>query len=257
MIDLHCHILAGLDDGPQSMKESLSMARKALDDGIHTIVATPHTLDGLYSNSLTEISGKVAGLQDALIAEKIDLRLCVGSDVHLCPHIMERIENGEAVTINNTGKYLLLELPTQTIPTGLKDEIFSLRLNGITPIITHPERHPVIQRDMNILYEFISLGALGQITAMSITGDFGGMVMSCSEAMLLHRLVHLIASDAHSPDNRPPVLSPAVEAAEEILGSSEEAERMVRGWPALILAGDPVEAPPPMRVKKTIHFGMG
>lgn len=257
MIDLHCHILPGLDDGPQSMEESLSMARKAFEDGIRTIVATPHTLDGLYTNAFTEISSGVVGLQDALASEKIDLRLCVGADVHLCPQLMARIEKGDAVTINNAGKYLLLELPPQSIPAAVKDEIFSLRLNGITPIITHPERHPVIQREISILYELISLGALGQVTAMSITGDFGGMVMACAEAMLAHRLVHLIASDAHSPDNRPPVLSPAVEAAEEILGSHEEAERMVKGWPALILAGDPVEAPAPTRMKKAYPFGMG
>jgi protein-tyrosine phosphatase len=239
------------------MEESLSMARKAFEDGIRTIVATPHTLDGLYTNSLKVVSMGVAGLQDALASEKIDLRVCVGADVHLCPRITERIEKGDATTINNAGKYLLLELPSQTIPAGVKDEIFSLRLNGITPIITHPERHPVIQRDMNALHELISLGALGQVTAMSLTGDFGGMVMACAEVMLAHRLVHLIASDAHSPDHRPPVLSPAVEAAAEILGSNEEAERMVTGGPALILAGDPFEGPPPTRVNRHYPFVMG
>jgi protein-tyrosine phosphatase len=102
---------------------------------------------------------------------------------------------------------------------------------------------------MDDLYEFVSMGALCQVTAMSITGDFGETVMECAEKMLRHRLVHVIASDAHSSDSRPPVLSPAVEAAAEIMGSYEEAERMVTEVPAAILAGEKVEIPDPVRAK--------
>ena len=239
-----------MDDGSKSLEESLSMARKAVEDSIHTIVATPHTLDGIYLNPVQEVSSMVTDLEDALSKNHIDLRLCAGADVHLCPRMMERVKSGDAGTINNAGKYLLLELPAQTVPSGIKDEIFSLKVNGITPIITHPERNTIIQHDMNILFEFVSMGALCQVTAMSITGDFGGMVMKCAEMLLKNRLVHLIASDAHSFDSRPPVLSPAVEAASGIMSSYKDAERMVTEVPEAILAGDIPEIPEPNRIKK-------
>ena len=239
-----------MDDGSKSLEESLSMAKKAVEDSIHTIVATPHTLDGIYLNPVQKVSSRVTDLEDVLSKNHIDLRLCAGADVHLCPRMMERVASGDAGTIDNAGKYLLLELPSQTVPPGVKDEIFSLKVNGITPIITHPERNPIIQHDMNILFELVSMGALCQVTAMSITGDFGGMVMKCAEMLLKNRLVHVIASDAHSFDSRPPVLSPAVDAASGIMGSYEDAERMVTEVPAAILAGDMPEIPEPNRIKK-------
>ncbi|MEW6667868.1 MAG: CpsB/CapC family capsule biosynthesis tyrosine phosphatase [Thermodesulfobacteriota bacterium] len=254
MIDLHCHILPGLDDGSASVEESLAMAKTALQDGIHTVVATPHSLDGMYMNSLGEVTGAVESFRGALAENGLDLRLFVGADVHLCPTMVERVRRGEAVTINNAGRYLLLELPPQTLPEGLHEEIFSLKIHGVTPIITHPERHPAIQRDLGVLRDLISHGALAQVTAMSVCGDFGGLVAACAEAMLGHRLVHIIASDAHSADSRPPVLSRAVEAAEEILGSREEAEWMVEGLPAAILAGRPVEVPVPAKIQKSFSL---
>jgi protein-tyrosine phosphatase len=120
----------------------------------------------------------------------------------------------------------MLELPSQIVPPGVKNEIFSLKLNEIIPIITHPEHNPIVQKDIDILYEFVHMGALIQVTAMSITGDFGGIAMQCAERLLRHRLVHVIASDAYSSNSRPSILSQAVEAAAEILRSYDDAGRM-------------------------------
>jgi len=223
------------------------MARRATEDGIHTIVATPHTLNGIYVNPVDEVIARVSDLEKHLLKDRIQLKLYAGADVHLCPHMLELIEKGEAVTINNGMKYLLLEFPSQTIPRGVEDEVFSLKLNGITPIITHPERNTVIQHDLNILQEFVRIGAMSQIVGMSITGDFGGAAQACAERLLVHRLAHVIASDAHSGERRPPVLSRAVEAAAEIMGSYEDAERMVTEIPSAILSGDVPELPEPKR----------
>jgi len=250
LIDLHCHILPGVDDGAKSLEESLLMARRAVEDGIHTIVATPHTLNGIYINSAREVTPKVASLQETLSKNHIKLQLYVGADVHLCPHMLELIESGDAGTINNARKYILLEFPSQVVPPKVKDEIFSLKLNGITPIISHLERNPVIQHNIDILYEFIRMGALCQVTAMSITGDFGGIAMQCAERLLSHRMVHVIASDAHSSESRPPVLSQAVEAAAEILENYDDAERMVTEVPAAILSGNMPEIPEPILAKR-------
>jgi len=249
VIDLHCHILPGVDDGSRSTSESLAMAKLAFEDGIRTIVATPHTLDGTYLNPLHRIAQGVLSFQEALKESGVDLSVCVGADVHLCPGMVDRIKKGHVGTINNTGKYLLLELPPQTIPSGVKEEIFAMKVQGITPIITHPERHPAIMRDMTLLYDFIAMGALSQITAMSLTGEFGEGVQRCAQELLKHRLVHVIASDAHSADSRPPLLSRAVSEAAELTGSEPLAKALVRDIPAKILAGEPVDIPEPMRVR--------
>jgi protein-tyrosine phosphatase len=237
MIDLHCHILPGLDDGSQDLEESLAMAAMAVKDGVETIVATPHTLNGLYMNSREDILEGVEELTLALAARRIKLRILPGADVHLAPGLAQKLRAGEAVTVNDTGKYVLLELPPQIIPGKIKDEIFALHLNGITPIITHPERHPAVQRDLDSLQELISMGALCQVTAMSVTGEFGMPVMTCTHAMLARRLVHVIASDAHSIKSRPPLLWRAVEAAGDVLGNDDEAEDMVTRIPAAIISG--------------------
>ncbi|MCD6296027.1 MAG: tyrosine protein phosphatase, partial [Deltaproteobacteria bacterium] len=173
------------------------MARRAVEDGIHTIVATPHTLNGIYVNTAKEIISKVDALQKLLSSNYIQIKLYAAADVHLCPHMLERVASGDAVTINDAKKYLLLELPSQAIPKGVKDEIFELKLHGITPIITHPERNAIITHNSDILYDLVSMGALSQITAMSITGGFGVFVKRATEIMLKKRLVHIIASDAH------------------------------------------------------------
>jgi len=249
LIDLHCHILPGLDDGSGSAEESLTMARMAIEDGIRTIVATPHTLDGVYNVTPVEITGGVASFRELLASRDLDLRVCEGADVHLSPGIADKIKTGAVPTLNNTGKYFLMELPAQTIPAGAKEEIFSLKIQGITPVVTHPERHPAILQDMNLLYDFIAMGALSQITAMSLTGEFGEDVQRCAQELLKHRLVHVIASDAHSPGSRPPLLSRAVNEAEELTGSESFALSLVKGIPAKILAGELVEFPEPMRVR--------
>ena len=254
MIDLHCHILPGVDDGPVSQDESIAMARRAVKDGIQTIVATPHTLNGIYLNPAEEIISKVANLREMLLRNNLQLELHAAADVHLCPHMLELVASGDAFTVNDEKKYILLELPSQAIPKGVKDEIFELKLHGITPIITHPERNAIIQHDSDILYDLVSMGALGQVTAMSLTGGFGVFVRRAAEVMLKQRLVHIIASDAHSSDNRPPVLSRAVEHAAEILGSYKEAMRMVTEVPAAILAGETPDISEPIHAKHKDRF---
>jgi protein-tyrosine phosphatase len=246
LIDLHCHILPGLDDGSSSAEESLAMARLALQDGIHTIVATPHALDGIYNVTPAEITRGLASFRALLSRSGLDLRICAGSDVHLCPGMADRIKNGHVGTINNTGKYFLMELPPQTLPLGVKKEIFALKVQGITPIITHPERHPAILREINLLYDFIAMGALSQITAMSLTGEFGETVQRGAQELLKHRLVHVIASDAHAADRRPPLLSKAVREAAALTGSDALAMSFVSDIPAKILAGEPLDLPDPM-----------
>jgi len=250
LIDLHCHILPGIDDGPESIEESIEMARIARSDGTRTIVATPHTLNAVHSNSESLVATRVSVLERALNRENVDVRICPGADAHLCSGMAARIAAGDAGTINGTGRYVLIEFPPETVPPGAEEELFQLRLKGVTPIITHPERNLAMQNRPDVLAGLVALGCLVQITAMSVTGEFGEETMAASHQMLERRLAHLLASDAHSSDARPPLLSPGLGAAADVLGSMAEAEEMVRSRPAAILAGMDVEVPEARESKK-------
>jgi len=250
LIDLHCHILPGVDDGPSSAAESLSMARQAIADGIKTIVATPHTLNGVYYNPFREVADQVARLREIFLKERLALDLYPGSESYICVQMVQQVTTGEVGTINGNGRYVLVEFPVQAIPSGAKDELFQLKLKGITPIIAHPERNLVIQRQLEILYELVAMGCLIQITAMSVTGELGEKAMMCAHRLLDLRLAHVIASDAHSADTRAPILSPAVEIAGLIMESPKEADEMVSARPGAILAGEPLALPEPKRPPK-------
>jgi len=254
LIDLHCHILHGVDDGPQTLDESLAMARAAAADGIDTVVATPHTLNGVYRNPSEAVRSGVDALQKALDAASIPIRLHVGGDVHLVPDMMRAIHTGEAVTIDDQRKYILLELPSQSLPPSLTEEIYRLRIGGVTPIITHPERNMALAQNSEILFDLIDMGALVQVTAMSLTGGFGEFVRGVSERFLEQRLIQVIATDAHSVEGRPPALSLAVEAAADVLRDPDEALRMVRETPAAILEGNAVDIPEPRKSAHRFRF---
>ncbi len=251
MIDIHTHILPGLDDGASDVEESLAMAKIAINDGIHTVIATPHTLNGIYPNSRSQVIASTKDLRVAFAKEQIKLDLFPGSEAHLNLGMVEKIFSGEVVTLNDNQRYLLLEFPFHSIPPGAKQEIFQLQLKGITPILAHAERNYGFQQHFEKLYEFVGMGCLVQITAMSITGDLGRETCLCAQKMLEYRLAHIIASDAHSEMYRSPRLSPGIKKAAKILGSTEQAEEMVTTRPAAILAGEKVVVPEPeLPVKK-------
>jgi len=247
MIDLHCHILPGLDDGPRTMEESIRMCRIACHDGIRTVVATPHTLNGVYQNGRLATLNKLEELNAELRTYHSELHLTIlpGSDVHLCETTLEKVNQCEAVTIGNRGKYILVELPPNAIPFQAERILFQLLARGITPVISHPERNLEIGTRPGRYCEMIKMGCLGQVTAMSLTGDFGPRVRQGAMRLLKSNLVHLIATDAHSGDGRPPILSTAVKAASKVIGK-EEAIRMVTEYPHAILEGRRPNIPDPL-----------
>jgi protein-tyrosine phosphatase len=263
MIDIHSHILPGLDDGPQTMEESIQMCRIAYQDGIRTIVATPHTLNGVYKNGRSTILTKVNELNDALNNSELPpgqrpsraggrtqnselpLKIHPGSDVHLCETTLQQVDQGEAITIGDEGKYIMIELPSQAIPYQTENILFQLLGRGLIPIISHPERNLEIGRRPGRYDEIIKMGCFGQVTAMSLTGEFGPKVRQWAENLLKSWLVHFIASDAHSSNGRPPILSAAVKAAAKIVGR-KEAEKMVTEYPKAILEGRRPQTPEPL-----------
>jgi len=254
LIDLHCHILPGLDDGPENIDQSLEMVRRAGTDGIRTIVATPHTHNTVYRNHFDDVCRCVDTVGEIIRNKGLGTTICPGLEVRMCPGMVWRLGAGEIGTLNQTGRYLLVEFPFQALPSGYRNELFDLRLKGVTPIIAHPERNLVLQNELERVYELVEMGCLLQLTAMSITGELGEAAMVCARELLDLRLAHVIASDAHSHENRPPVLSSAVEAAARILGSETEARDMVTKTPAAIIEGRNVDVPEPMHVVKKGWF---
>jgi protein-tyrosine phosphatase len=238
MIDLHCHLLPGVDDGPKDLEESLAMARIAAADGIQAVVATPHTLNGVYTNLKQDIIQRVRLLQAVLKEQNIPLLLFPGADIHFDSDLIPGLENGEILPIND-GKYILLELETQSLPMSAREVFFELRVKGYLPIITHPERNSPIQKNPGLIEDWVQHGALIQITANSLTGGFGGRAYDCALQLMEKGLVHIIASDAHSKDRRPPVLSKGLKQAAALVGQ-KEAVKMVTHYPELILAGKPL-----------------
>lgn len=244
MIDLHCHLLPGVDDGPRTWDETLEMCRIAAADGVVSVVAAPHTLDGKYSNSREEILKQVANLNLLLQQERIDLKVFPGADVFLTRELWKLVAQGQVMTINDTGKYILLELPTYHIPDGFLEQVFQLRVHGLTPLISHPERNFQVQENLDLAKQMVSLGALLQVTSMSLLGGFGEKARDCAFSLLRRGEVHILATDAHSVHQRPPILSAGRREVANLLGEPT-AEMMVLENPRAILEGKEVTVCPP------------
>ncbi len=242
MIDLHTHILPGIDDGVNDLEECVEFARMAEGDGVKTIVATPHYREGFYINERPGILELVASVRERLTAEGIGIELLPGAEVHLCPDLVDRIADGRATTLNNNGKTLLLELSLSQYPVDLENVIFQLKLAGIIPLFAHPERIRYFQDDPRRYEEAIRLGSWGQITTGSILGTFGREAAEYSRELLAKGLVHVIASDAHNVRGRPPLMREAMLAAAEIVGE-EYAEAMVDAAPRALIEGREPELP--------------
>jgi protein-tyrosine phosphatase len=243
LIDLHAHILPGIDDGPQSLEDSLEMARLAVADGITTLVATPHlfrrkSVDLEALNTPDAIHQAVERFNQQLSEEDIDLTVLPGCEVPLFPDIIKFIDKGRILTLNDGQRYVCLEMPDTVIPPATEDIIFQLSSRGLTPIITHPERNPVFYDMPDKFRRLISLGCLAQITARSLTRGFGWGVARFTKKLVREGLVTIMATDAHSVAHRPPVMSLALKKLRKIVGENR-AWDMVATIPERIIRGEP------------------
>ncbi len=236
MIDIHAHILPSIDDGPETIEESIELCKVAANDGIKTIVATPHSKDGVYETKSAEILKAVDTLNSQLKENRIDIKILPGAEIHISEGLVESIKNGDVLTINNGGKFILFELPFVFIPPGTDKFIFNLKSNGIVPIIAHAERILAFQKKPELVDQLVKIGARVQVNAHGLTKRANPGERKCAEWLLKNRLVHFIASDVHSLNVRPPILSKAVENATRIIGE-EEARALVCRNPELIING--------------------
>lgn len=246
MHDLHAHILPGLDDGAPDMETALEMARIAVADGITTVVATPHFIEGNMENHRELIRQKVIEFQQALEKAGIRLQVLPGAEVYLSPETPELLQKGQLMTINDQGRHLLIEFPMQSIPSFAEEVLFKLKLLGITPVIAHPERNLELSKRPERILDLAAKGCLMQINSGSITGIYGEKVRKTAHMLVKSDLIHIIGTDAHSAGGRSPRLRAAVEVTEELKkGKLEE----IKGYAIQILAGESVTPEVPEGIK--------
>lgn len=242
MIDLHCHLLPAIDDGAANTAVALEMARMAVADGIDTVFCTPHIYPGLYENDAASIRQGVVVFQQTLNDAGIALNLSSGADAHLVPDLLSRLRADQVPTLGGS-RYFLLEPPHHVAPPRFEEHVFGLIAAGYVPLITHPERLTWIEGHHDAFRRLAERGAWLQITAGSLTGRFGGEARYWGERLLDEGCVHVLATDAHSANGRPPLLAEGREAAARWVGAVE-AQLLVQGRPSAVLANAaPSEVP--------------
>jgi len=251
-VDLHCHILPGIDDGARDIKTSLEMLRIAEKEGIEHVIATPHYIKGEVDNSSPIVQEKCEELKQALMNENIKVKVYPGNEVYMNPDIPALLKERIICPLNNTS-YVLVEFPMVTIPLFAAEVFYQLRLKGFNPILAHPERNGEIAGDPNILFDLIQSGVLVQINAASLTGFYGKKAEDTAWTLLRHGMVHFVATDAHSDGRRSPRLSESRKAVESKFGEAY-AERLYELNGFAVLNDERIEYTDPSRVTKRKHF---
>lgn len=212
MIDLHCHILPGVDDGAQTIEDSLDMARYAVKQGITHILCTPHHNNGKYMNPKNEIIERVALLQERFDQEQIPITLLEGQEVRLTTLLMEDLAQDRLLFTDLDDTYILIEFPSNSIPDSAENIFYQLLDKGKIPVIVHPERNAGFIKEPIRLTEFLDMGCLAQLTAPSYVGKFGKEIQKTAKLMVENRMVQMVASDAHGINKRNFYLKEAYEA---------------------------------------------
>ena len=242
MIDLHCHMLPGIDDGAPDLETALQMARTAVDDGVTLTACTPHIYPGMFENTVGGIRAALTAFRGDLQNAGIPLEITMGADIQIVPDLVEGLQEGRLPTLHGS-RYFLFEPPHHVEPPGMLDLVHNVLNCGYVPVITHPERLTYVEAGYDQFTRAVEMGAWLQITGGSLCGRFGRRAQKVSERFLRDGLVHLLASDGHNLGNRAPVLGEGRQAAASLVGH-EEASRLVEGRPRLVIENrDPGELP--------------
>jgi protein-tyrosine phosphatase len=235
VVDIHSHILPEVDDGPKSWDVCVAMCRAAAADGITHMVAAPHANDR-YHYDREYLQGLVAHLQQ-LVGDTPKITL--GCDFHLSyENLQDAFANPSRYVIGET-HYLLVEFSNYGVPQNTTDSFSKLGDRGITVIITHPERNPILRENLQRVVEWAEQGCIVQMTGSALTGFWGERTQRAAHWLLEHQAVHVLATDAHDLEKRVPILSTSREAAAEIVGD-EVAEALVEANPAAIVGNQPL-----------------
>jgi len=246
VIDLHCHILPGIDDGPASLEESIELARLLEADGVRTVAATPHLRADHPGVVPRELAGRCAELRAALTDDGVNLELIPAGEVDLVWALEAAPDDLRLVSFDQRGMDLLIETPYGPLPSMFEDHLFGLSVQGFRLLLAHPERNPTFQQSPERLAELVRRGTLVQVTASSLTRPTRqSRSARCARHLLANGLAHVLSSDAHGPAalDRAPLLAGRA-AAREMVGP--RADWLCEDAPRAVLAGDPLPTPPPL-----------
>lgn len=235
LVDIHCHLLPGIDDGAADLDASLAMARMSVEQGVETIVVTPHQLGAFDGNHGDDIRRRTVELQQELDSRAIPLKVLPGGDVRIEDHMIAGIESGDVLTLGDHRKHVLLELPHE-LYFPLEPVLDALKNRGMVGILSHPERNAGLLARQQLIESLVDYGCLMQVTAGSLVGGMGPASQAMAERMASRGLIHFLSTDAHSPKRRRPRLNDALVVAEKLVGE-EAARRWCGGNPRAVAEG--------------------
>ena len=241
-VDLHCHLLPGLDDGADDWEQSLTMARMAAADGTSIIIATPHQLGNFGRNRGQIIRHRCAELRELLDRHDIKLQVLPGADVRIEPEMIAKLKSGEVLTLADRHRHVLLELPHEVF-LPLDRLLDRLKAAGLTGVLSHPERNQGILARPRLVEPLVAAGCLMQVTAGALTGTFGSQAKRLAQSLVEQQLVHFIATDAHGAKSRRPLLRSAFDCVSQLVGHETAVDLCCRN-PAAVAAGKPVDIKP-------------
>ncbi|BAP84815.1 tyrosine protein phosphatase [Paucilactobacillus hokkaidonensis JCM 18461] len=256
MIDLHCHLLPGLDDGSANMDISLRLAQEAVDNGVSFALLTPHHMNGVYTNHRKDVIERTQEFQAALKEHNIGLTVFPGQEVRINGDLLTAIKQHDILFADDDNQYLMLEFPDDDVPAYTNDMIYQIQQQGIIPVIVHPERNTRIMKHPEIILELLKKGCLSQITASSYVGTFGDKVETFSRQLIESGQGYVFSSDAHNLPGRKYEMRQAFDKLKKEFGN-ELAQRFEDNAKAII-NGDAVPANQvrPIVVKKKKRFGL-
>ena len=219
MIDIHNHIIQGVDDGSEDLEMSLDMARIYLENGITKVIGTPHYIER-DDFALSRNKRALEKLREELKKNHLNLEVYLGNEIYISMDLLKDIEEERVATLNES-RYVLIEFPMREIPIYAESLFYDLLIKGYIPIISHPERYLMIQENPNILFEFIRKGALAQLNLSSLEGFYGKSVRKTSKILLQHKMIHFLGTDSHNNGKRSPQVQKSLRILKSIISPSE------------------------------------
>ena len=257
MIDMHCHILPGVDDGIQSLNDAVAVAKLASQGGIDTICASPHFPYRKMSDSFSDLVAAHRLLQNQIQQDAIPIRLLLWAEMLITPELPEQLKSNPQIAIGGKKRYFLMELPFGELPIYTESVIFQLMAAGYTPVIAHPERQFNIQKNPQLLYDLIAKGVLTQCNIGSLSARYGRASQKCVRTLIAAQAAHIFASDLHAvPSKQVHPLSEGFDQLKDLAGE-QQALNMVKGVPAQIIAGENISVATPKQPKKRSWFSFG
>lgn len=248
MIDVHSHIIPQADDGSKSIEETFKMLKEAEQSGFTDIISTSHYIEGHYELNKVDRQAWITALNAGMKKENININLYTGAEIFVSENMCDNIKSGAICTLNNT-RYVLFELPMNTKTVYLEDVIFSLISMNLVPIIAHPERYSYVQKDPNILFDYIEMGVLFQSNYASVVGYYGKEAKNIVKKLLQHHMIHFLGTDNHRQNTIYANMNTILEELKKII-SAEEIELLTNINPRKIINNEEIAVEQPTKIKQ-------